>query len=473
MTTSSVLAQAPAGSSGGRVFVQKFGTFVSGMVLPNIAAFIAWGLITALFIQTGWLSLFHIDPLWVQQLGGWSTNPKVVNTGLVSPMITYLLPLLIANTGGRMVYGQRGGVIAVIATMGVIVGSGIPMFLGAMIVGPGSAWIMKQVDRIWDGKIRPGFEMLVDNFSGGIVGAILAVVAFFLIAPAVTGLSNWLESVVNWLVAHDLLPLASIFVEPGKILFLNNAINHGVFTPLGTIQAAKSGQSILFLIEANPGPGLGILLAFAVFGVGLLRASAPGAILIQFIGGIHEIYFPYVLSKPILVIAAILGGATGVLTNVIFHSGLRSPASPGSIIAVVAAIELSGDVALANAVAANAANKGKDSRVGDLIGTGAATATATKINTIVFACDAGMGSSAMGATVVRNKLKKAGITGVTVENKAIANLTDDVDIVITQQQLTDRAKQKAPHAQHVSVDNFMASPKYDELVAEVQASQAS
>jgi mannitol PTS system EIICBA or EIICB component len=510
MTTSSVLVQAPPGSSGGRVFVQKFGTFVSGMVLPNIAAFIAWGLITALFIQTGWLSLFHFDPVWVQQLGGWSTNPKVVNPGLVGPIITYLLPLLIANTGGRMVYGQRGGVIAVIATMGVIVGSGIPMFLGAMIVGPGSAWIIKKVDSIWDGKIRPGFEMLVDNFSGGIVGAILAVIAFFLIAPAVTGLSNWLESVVNFLVAHGLLPLASLFVEPGKILFLNNAINHGVFTPLGTIQAAKTGQSILFLIEANPGPGLGILLAFAIFGVGLLRASAPGAILIQFIGGIHEIYFPYVLSKPILVIAAILGGATGVATNVLFHSGLRSPASPGSIIAVVAAappsslvgvllsvvfsaavsflvssvfiratrkrdlaaIELSGDVALSNAVAANAANKGKDSRVGDLLGSGTATATATKISTIVFACDAGMGSSAMGATVVRNKLKKAGISGVTVENKAIANLTDDVDIVITQSQLTDRAKQKAPHAQHISVDNFMASPKYDEVVNEVKASQA-
>jgi PTS system mannitol-specific IIC component len=509
MTTTSVLAPPPAGSSSGRVFVQKFGTFVSGMVLPNIAAFIAWGLITALFIQTGWLSLFHYDPVWVQQLGGWSSDPKVTNLGLVGPMIMYLLPLLIANTGGRMVYGVRGGVIGVIATMGVIVGSGIPMFLGAMIVGPGAAWIIKQVDRIWDGKIRPGFEMLVDNFSGGIVGAALAVFSFFLIAPAVTGLSNWLESVVNFLVAHGLLPLASIFVEPGKILFLNNAINHGVFTPLGLIQSKATGQSILFLIEANPGPGLGILLAFAVFGVGLLRASAPGAIIIQFIGGIHEIYFPYVLSKPILVVAAILGGATGVLTNVIFHSGLRSPASPGSIIAVVAAapagslvgvlcsvvfsaavsflvasifiratrrrdlaaIEASGDVALANAVAANAANKGKDSRVGDLLGTGAGTATATKISTIVFACDAGMGSSAMGATVVRNKLKKAGITGVTVENKAIANLTDDVDIVITQQQLTDRAKQKAPHAQHVSVDNFMASPKYDEIVNEVKASQ--
>jgi PTS system mannitol-specific IIC component len=508
MTTTSAATR----SGGARVGVQKFGTFVSGMVLPNIAAFIAWGLITALFIPTGWLHLFGYEPTWVQQLGGWSLDPKVVNTGLVGPMITYLLPLLIANTGGRMVYGFRGGVIGTIATMGVIVGAGIPMFLGAMIVGPGAAWIMKQVDKIWDGKVKPGFEMLIDNFSGGIVGAGLAIVAFFAIAPVVTAISNFLESVVHFLVNTHLLPLASLFVEPGKILFLNNAINHGVFTPLGTIEAQKSGQSILFLIEANPGPGLGILAAFAIFGVGLLRASAPGAILIQFIGGIHEIYFPYVLAKPLLVVAAIAGGATGVLTNVIFQSGLRAPASPGSIIAVIAqappsslvgvilsvilsasvsflvasviirasrkrdldAIALGEDTALADAVAKNAANKGRDSQVGSLLGTAATSgssnvATAVTVKSIVFACDAGMGSSAMGATVLRNKLKQAGIEDVTVVNKSIANLTDDVDLVITQQQLTDRAKQKTPSAQHVSVDNFMSSTKYDEVVEQVKA----
>ena len=483
MTTTS----ATTAGGGARVGVQKFGTFISNMVLPNIAAFIAWGLITAFFIPTGW-------------------TPNEDLATLVGPMITYLLPLLIANTGGRMVYGVRGGVIGTIATMGVIVGAGIPMFLGAMIMGPAAAWIMKQVDKIWAGKIKAGFEMLVDNFSGGIVGGLLALFGWWAIAPAVTALSNFLEGVVNFLVTNGLLPLASIFVEPGKILFLNNAINHGVFTPLGTIAAEKDGQSILFLIEANPGPGLGILLAFTVFGVGLLRASAPGAIIIHFFGGIHEIYFPYVLAKPALVLAAIAGGATGVLTNVIFGSGLRAPASPGSIIAVLAqtpggsfvgvilsvvlsaavsflvaaviirssrkrdlaAIEAGEDTALQDAIAKNAANKGRDSKVGDLLGT---TATATKVKSIVFACDAGMGSSAMGATVLRDKLKKAGVKGVTVENKAIANLTDDVDVVITQKQLTDRAKEKTPGAQHFSVDNFMGSPKYDEVVDLVKSQQ--
>jgi PTS system mannitol-specific IIC component len=517
MTTTSTTKR-----SSTKVGVQKFGTFVSGMVLPNIAAFIAWGLITALFIETGWLPLVGVDATWVQQLGGWSADPDVTNTGLVGPMITYLLPLLIANTGGRLVYGVRGGVVGTIATMGVIVGAGIPMFLGAMIVGPGAAWIIKKIDKIWAGRIRAGFEMLVDNFSGGIVGAALAVVSFFLIAPAVTAISTFLESIVKFLVDNGLLPLASIFVEPGKILFLNNAINHGVFTPLGTIAAERDGQSILFLIEANPGPGLGILLAFSVFGVGLLRASAPGAILIQFIGGIHEIYFPYVLAKPMLIVAAIAGGATGVLTNVIFQSGLRAPASPGSIIAVLAqtppgsflgvilsvvlsagvsffvasiiirssrkrdleAVETGNDTALADAVAKNAANKGRDSSVGALLGAsgGSAAATSTAegttvthgpVQSIVFACDAGMGSSAMGATVMRNKIKKAGIEGVTVVNESIASLSGNADLVITQRELTPRAQEKSPNSVHVSVDNFMGSPKYDEVVAMLEAQKSA
>ena len=475
--------------------VQRFGTFLSGMIMPNLAAFIAWGIITALFIQTGWA------PNGL--LGGFGETNGVANVGLVGPMITYLLPLLIANTGGRMVYGTRGGVVATIATMGVIVGSPVPMFLGAMIVGPLSAWLTKYMDKIWAGKIRAGFEMLVDNFSAGILAFGLAVGAFFGVAPVVTGLSNALSAAVEFLVHSGLLPLASIFIEPGKVLFLNNAINHGILTPLGIEQSKATGKSILFLLEANPGPGVGILLAFMFFGVGISKASAPGAIIIQFLGGIHEIYFPYVLMKPMLLLAAIGGGMTGVAINVAFHSGLVAPASPGSIFAIIfqtsrdsyvgvilsvigaalvsfliSAIILrasrrrdlealaAGDDELAAAVAKNEMNKGGTSRVGDLLGVKAegGVATATKIENIVFACDAGMGSSAMGATVLRNKITKAGIEGVTVTNKAIANLDGTEDLIITQNTLTERARQKNPGAVHVSVDNFMASPKYDEVV---------
>jgi mannitol PTS system EIICBA or EIICB component len=542
MTTASP-AVAQSGGKKAQVAVQRFGTFLSGMIMPNIAAFIAWGLITSLFIAVGWLGWWH--PV-ADMLGGFGNADQIgwqhamttiaVGTdgknfpqyvGLVGSMITYLLPLLIANTGGRMVYGERGGVVASIATMGVIVGTTIPMFLGAMIMGPLAAYLTKQMDRIWDGKIRPGFEMLVNNFSAGILGMLLAILGFFAFGPVFTYVAEGLGNAVQWLVNLGLLPLLSIIVEPAKILFLNNAINHGVFTPLGIQQASEAGKSILFLIEANPGPGLGVLLAFSFFGVGMARASAPGAIIIQFLGGIHEIYFPYVLMKPMLFFSVILGGMTGVATNAILGGGLRFPAAPGSIIAVILAAAPAGvpnllvvllsvllaatvsfllsslfllrsrrrDLAmegagdLSAAIAQTEANKGKESAAlaglreravanagaeGDQLGvTGAeaadAIATGTvvaerPVHAIVFACDAGMGSSAMGASVLRNKIKKAGVEGVTVVNQAIANLDGSADLIITQNQLTDRARQKAPNAIHVSVDNFMNSPKYDEVV---------
>jgi PTS system mannitol-specific IIC component len=471
-----------------RVHVQRFGTFLSNMVMPNIPAFIAWGIITALFIAEG-------------------PFPNKDIASMVGPMITYLLPLLLANTGGRLVYGVRGGVVGTIAAMGVIVGTDIPMFIGAMVMGPLGGYLMKLVDRIWEGKIKAGFEMLVNNFSAGILGFLLAIAGFFAIAPLVEGLSKALEGAVNWLVSVHLLPLVSILVEPGKVLFLNNAINHGVFTPIGTLEAQQTGKSILFLIETNPGPGAGILLAWAIFGLGAARASAPGAFIIQFFGGIHEIYFPYVLMKPILIIGAILGGMTGVAVNVAFNDGLRAPAAPGSVFAIfaqapvgnmfgiglsiVAAAAVSfafsavvlrstrkRDLAAGNAgdltaaVAATEANKGKQSSVlGTLVregehDTGDAQGDATErlVRNIVFACDAGMGSSAMGASVLRNKMKKAGVEGVTVTNQAISNLDGTADLVITQQQLTDRAKGQSPDSIHVSVDNFMNSPKYDEVV---------
>lgn len=482
----------PKPRTGARVHVQKLGTSLSNMVMPNIGAFIAWGLITALFIKAGWLTgLFSglRDPGgWVAKIGGWG---DFADGGIVAPMITYLLPILIGATGGRMVYGIRGGVVGAIATMGVISGSDIPMFLGAMIMGPLGGWVMKKVDAVWDGKIRPGFEMLIDNFSAGIVGLILAVFGFFGIGPIVTAFSKGAGHVVDFLVAHNLLPLTSIFIEPAKVLFLNNAINHGVLTPLGTTQALETGKSVLFLLEANPGPGLGILLAYTVFGRGAAKASAPGAAIIQFFGGIHEIYFPYVLMKPKLIAATILGGMTGIFINVLFGSGLRAPAAPGSIIAVLAqtatgsyagvilsvvgAAAVSFAVAslllktdrsdddgdLAAATADMEALKGKKSSVSSaLVG----SAESGPITSIVFACDAGMGSSAMGASVLRKKVQGAGFSDVKVTNQSIANLTDTYGLVVTHQDLTARARQRTPSAVHVSVENFMNAPQYDEIV---------
>lgn len=477
---------------GARVHVQKLGTSLSNMVMPNIGAFIAWGLITALFIKAGWLTgLFEglrSPDGWVAKIGGWGS---FADGGIVAPMITYLLPILIGATGGRMVYGIRGGVVGAIATMGVITGSDIPMFLGAMIMGPLGGWVMKKIDALWDGKIRPGFEMLVDNFSAGIVGLILAVFGFFGIGPIVTAFSKGAGHVVDFLVAHDLLPLTSIFIEPAKVLFLNNAINHGVLTPLGTTQALETGKSVLFLLEANPGPGLGILLAYMAFGKGAARASAPGAAIIQFFGGIHEIYFPYVLMKPKLIAATILGGMTGIFINVLFGSGLRAPAAPGSIIAVYAqtatgsfvgvTLSVFGAAAVSFAVAALLLKTDRSEDEGDLAAATAdmealkgkkssvsaalvGSAGSGPITTIVFACDAGMGSSAMGASVLRKKVQAAGFSDVKVTNQSIANLSDTYGLVVTHQDLTARARERTPSAVHVSVENFMNAPQYDEIV---------
>ncbi|GEK79834.1 PTS mannitol transporter subunit IICB [Agrococcus baldri] len=515
---------------GARVAIQKFGTFLSGMIMPNIPALIAWGILTALFIPVG-------------------PFPNEGLASIVDPTIHYLLPILIAGTGGRMVYETRGAVVGAFAVMGAIAGSdllidafneanppvdgGAPlgyvhMFIGAMILGPLAAWVMKQLDKLWDGKVKAGFEMLVNMFSAGIVAFLMGLLGFYVIAPVVNWIMSIVGGAVGWLVDTGLLWLASFLIEPAKVFFLNNAINHGVLTPLGTSEVATDGSSILFLLEANPGPGLGLLLAFSIFGVGAARATAPGAAIIQFAGGIHEVYFPYALMKPVLIVALMLGGAAGVATNMLLGTGLAGPAAPGSIFAVVvqaglvgvpnvlgvllsvviatavtfvvAAIILrasrkrdlaraeAGDDGLSAAVAKTEAAKGRKSEhlsnlAGGAAAGGAATGTATEagvpavasepIRKIVFACDAGMGSSAMGASVLRSKIKKAGIEGVEVTNKAIANLDGSEDLIVTHKDLTDRARLQNGRATHVSVENFMNSPKYDDVVTLVGESNQS
>ncbi|MEK8212117.1 PTS mannitol transporter subunit IICB [Paenibacillus sp. FSL L8-0463] len=469
-------------SSGGtRVRVQQFGRMLSGMVMPNIGAFIAWGLITALFIPTGWF-------------------PNESLAALVDPMIKFLLPLLIGYTGGQMVHGKRGGVIGAVVTMGVIVGSSIPMFLGAMIVGPLSGWVLKQFDRAVDGKIKAGFEMLVNNFSLGIIGGGLSIAALKGIGPLVEGLTNILSNGVEFLVNHNLLPLVNIIIEPAKVLFLNNAINHGVLGPIALEESQRLGQSVLFMLESNPGPGLGILLAYWLVGRGSAKASAPGAVIIHFLGGIHEIYFPYILMNPRLILAVIGGGVSGTFTLQLLGAGLVASPSPGSIFAYFAMTPKGGYVPmLAGVIVATAvsfvlatlllktvkknneeemnleeaAAKLKDMKsAGTAAQTAAAAATVTTaanvrgkadVNKIVFACDAGMGSSAMGASVLRKKLQAAGVN-ITVVNSAVSEIPADADIVVTQKTLTDRAVASNPKAEHISIDNFLKSPKYDELV---------
>lgn len=449
-----------------RAQIQAFGRFLSGMVMPNIGAFIAWGLITAFFIPTGWTPNEHLGTL-------------------VGPMITYLLPLLIGYTGGKMVHDTRGGVVGAVATMGVIVGSDIPMFLGAMVMGPLGGYVIKKFDEAVQDKIPAGFEMLINNFSAGIIGMLITLLAYVVIGPVVLGLNRVLAAAVEAIVNAGLLPLASIFIEPAKILFLNNAINHGILGPLGVEQVTQMGKSIFFLLETNPGPGLGVLLAYWLVGKGMAKESAPGAIIIHFFGGIHEIYFPYVLMNPILLLAVILGGGAGVFTFVLLGAGLVATPSPGSIFAelamtpkggyfpVLAGIGISAVVSfLVSSLLLKRFGSFEDEgiqdaqlRVDELKGRKAYSAISKEqaVKKIVFACDGGMGSSAMGASVLRRKIREAGLD-IQVINTAINEIPGDADIVIAHRELSERVRAASPDSEHIFIEAFMNNPIYDEIV---------
>lgn len=452
--------------------LQRFGKFLSSMVMPNIGAFIAWGFITALFIEKGWI-------------------PNAKLAGMVTPMLNYLLPILVAYNGGKLVGGDRGGVMGAIAVIGVIVGApDYPMLMGAMLMGPIGGFVIKKFDQAMEGHMPAGFEMLINNFSVGILGMILAIIGSYLIGPFMAAILVVLKGGVDILVNHGLLPLAAIFIEPAKVLFLNNAINHGIFTPIATLQAQEAGKSIMYMLEANPGPGLGVLLAYWAFSHDkATKDSAPGAVIIHFLGGIHEIYFPYILMNPVVIVAPIAGNICAILFYTITKAGLVGPASPGSIIAflsmspkgsgmivtllgvLIAAgvsflvaspiIKMSGSkTSLEDAQAANAAAKASSKGIAPAAG--GSVKVASEVKKIVFACDAGMGSSAMGATKFRNRIK-AQRPDVTVINTSVDNIPADCDIAVVQTILVDRAAKSAPAAELVTIGNFLADPALDAL----------
>lgn len=451
--------------------VQKFGKFLSAMVMPNIGSFIAWGFITALFIEAGWM-------------------PNEQLASIQGPMLTYLLPILIAYQGGKMVGGDRGAVMAAIATVGVICGTDAKMLIGGMLMGPFAGLVIKKFDQAVDGKIPAGFEMLVNNFSVGIIGMILAIFGYYVIGPVMAGVLAFLSGGVAILIDHKLLPLVGIFIEPAKVLFLNNAINHGIFTPIGTEQALETGKSIMYMIEANPGPGLGVLIAYWLFSKDkTTKSSAPGAIIIHFLGGIHEIYFPYVLMNPVVLIAPICASVVAILFYSMMGAGLVGPSSPGSIIAFMAVapkgeqitvllgvliaaavsflvaspiIKMSGTKDLEEATSQmqnmKAQAKGTAAPAG---GSGVGTVPSV-VKKIVFSCDAGMGSSAMGATKFRNRIKPLNL-GITVINTSVDNVPADADIVVCQEVLQERAKASGPQAHIITIGNFLADPNLDAL----------
>ncbi|WP_304406686.1 PTS mannitol transporter subunit IICBA [uncultured Clostridium sp.] len=440
--------------------IQKFGKFVGSMIIPNIGVFIAWGFITAIFTSTGWFP-----------------NEKIAL--LVDPVTTYLLPILIGVTGGKVTGGARGGVVAAISTIGVIVGSDMPVILGSIVIGPLSGVLIKRFDKFINEKVPSGFEMLVNNFSLAIIGIILSIVGLFIVGPLMSIITIIMNLGLEFIIRKGLLPLLAIFIEPIKILFLNNAINHGIIDVMAMSQVNEHGKSILYLLEANPGPGLGVILSYLVYSKGNMKQSAPSAAIIQLLGGIHEIYFPYILLNPILLLAAIIGNCCSIIFFQVFNSGLVSTASPGSIFSILMlshrgnvlinflgvclgaliSFFISSIILKRKYIKDNEKRRNKDSmKVSEL--------DIKNIKKIAFVCDVGMGSSAMGATKFRSRIKKFNFN-IDIVNASINNIPDDADIIVTHTGLLSSIKGDFNKSKFIFIENFLEDENLDVLFDEL------
>lgn len=428
---------------------RRVGHYLSGMIMPNVSVFITWGIITTL----------------IQYLRGPLQSSFLEMDRL---MIQFLFPVLIAYTGGRLIE-NRAGVVAAVAVIGMLTESEDPQILGAMVIGPLIGWIVFLFDKYVLPKVKPGYEMLVRNFSAGILGMLFGYLSLVFIGPIIAGITNQIGFFVGWLIQRNLLLFTNLFIEPLKVLFLNNTLNHGILTPLGIEQAGDAGTSILFLIETNPGPGLGVLLAFILFSRKELKATASGAFMIHLFGGIHEIYFPFVLLNPLLFAAVILGGMSGTLIFEMFQVGLKVPASPGSIVVILAnapqemllgvASGIAGSTLVSFIIAALVIRKDQTKKeISEKV------TKVTEIRTILFACDAGMGSSAMGASLMRQQLQASGIS-IPVDYTSIYRVNDDPHLLlITQNELKHLAEIQAPHAQLVTIGNFLDQEEYTKVI---------
>lgn len=446
-------------------YLRRFGHRLSGMIMPNLSIFIAWSL----------LSL----------VAGYTTgNLRLALSEVETIMIRVVLPILIGFTGGKMFEEQRGGVVAAIATVGVIVSTDVPQLFGAMFIGPLAGYTFAKIEQILLPKVKEGYEMLTKNFLAGIVGGLLCCFGILVVAPAVESASFWLYQFSSWLIEANLLPLVHVFLEPLKVLFFNSAINHGLLTPLGLEGTSQTGQSILFLLETNPGPGVGVLVAFLLFGPVGQRKTAGGATMIQLIGGIHEIYFPFVLMDPRLFLAVIAGGMSGTLVFQIFNVGLSAPASPGSLVAILANAPTDARLAVFSgifvsflcsfAIASLLLKRQRGIEPVSMIKMKEEDQVETvtpNYQQILFVCDAGMGSSAMGASLLSRQLKAVNLEMPVTYQSVHQMKWQPKTLVVIQAELKQLAQKYVPEKDMVSVQNFLEIKSYyPQVLAKLTAS---
>lgn len=465
--------------------LHRFGKFYTKVIINFIGIFIFVGILSVVFGDYGWLP--NKDIYAISQF-----------------VYKVVIPLMIAYAAGNQAghcgecvgseHLQAGGAIAVMAVSGMILADGETGILGAMILGPLSGMLWKHVLQPSVKKVKTGLEMLVRNVVAAFAGSIMTLLAFYLIAPAIAVCADMLLLGVNYLIGHKLIWLVSFVIEPAKVLFLNNSINHGILIPIGMQQAEHMGESILFLLEANPGPGLGILTAL-YWEKKEKRKEYAASMFVEFVGGIHEIYFPEVISNMWLLLALISGGAAGNLCFLVLHGATTGVVSPGSIFAVLLVcaqnrvLGVLVGIFVSAAVSATVAililkwqkKRFKISEKSASPETGSRSETELVVQSesedkvekkmmqkVGFICNAGVGSSAMGAALFRKKLREMNLIEVEVEAYAADQIPEDLDAVVCQKDLKEMLLPELKAVKVYTVESLLNQSEYMAIIEEMQ-----
>ncbi len=487
-------------------YIERIGKFYSHIILENVGLFIAYGILSILFSEGGWF-------------------PSSTLTPIIEMIYFIVIPVLISYTTGRRIGGNVGGLVAAMAGLGFFSVDGSSYMLGALLTAPMAGWIAKRGLNWIKAHTVVGFEMLFRNLFIGIVGSILLLFSSYCFNPILNQLKNILTWLLDQLFSYNLVPFMSFLIEPGKVMFLNNTINHGLLVPLGIEQVEYMGSSVLFLLETNPVPGFGILLAYFLIEKKEKKNLLVNMV-IQLVGGIHELYFPYVLSNSILFLAVIAGGMAGNFCFLLLQSGVIAPPSPGSILTIlllspgknlfgnlfgiavsamvsciIAVIILKRKQTLLKGQMILQEESGEKNRTilkksvvfenqdktdqktvwnngncpkeeleknAELSNTEQKEYSMKTVKKVYFVCQGGFGSSAMGAAILRRKLKNAGFFNIEVANIAIDDIPNDADVIFCQKEIESNLKKIETKAEIHYLENLSQSLEYDNWISSLR-----
>ncbi|MDW2800210.1 protein-N(pi)-phosphohistidine--sugar phosphotransferase [Clostridium boliviensis] len=386
-----------------------------------------------LFVTAGLLSVFSAGIFQNEHLYEMS---KILSS--------LVIPVFMGYKAGTMCGGEVGGLAGTLAASVVVMAEPVSAMILSVTAGGVAGFLCKKgLDRIknW---IPSGFEMLFSNLYLASLGLLAGGAAYVLLIPEAEWMLGFLGNGLSLMIDRGIIPFISFVVEPLKIIFFNNWINHGIFLPLGLEQLKTQGSSILFLLETNPGPGFGILLAYTLANRNI-RKPMVSSLIIQFLGGIHEVYFPYILSDIRLLAGAIAGSIAGNYCFMVTGSGLLGPASPGSIITILIMADKKHWLGIVMGISISAAvscflsclilsgrrrepaiDKDKEQKVEEM------PVKRMEHAKIYFVCDVGLGSSAMASAIFKKKLRLEGLTGIEVFHVSVDRIPADADAIVCQ-----------------------------------------